>query len=323
MANKQVNVILSLTDRMSAPLVKVADNMKNISAETKKGMADLNRGSRKFEKSMDGLVKKSFKWAKRIGVLAGGAAFTLGVKGTGDLQDGANKVKSIAREALELKEIQEGLLKVSTKLGGGIKTTDVADAQYQAISSGIDPKDSLAFTELAGKLRVAGFTDIESAINLLTSTMNAFNLDKLEDAKKLADEFLYTQNKGVILVDEMSQYYGQLMPFFSTMKLGTEDMNIAIATLTKMGVKPAEAVTSTKALMKDLSGATPKAIKEAAAYGVELSAAALESRGFAGTMNEIIEATGGDVAKIMGIFPNVRSMIASLNLTSEIGRAHV
>ena len=319
MADKQINAILSLTDRMSAPLLKVSNNIDKVSNASKLSVAKINKMGQSFEKSIDGAIASTFKWTKRIAAIGGGLFVKVGIDGLNELEEGAAKVKSIARDALDTKDIQAGLLRMSTKLGGGITPQEIAEAQYQAISSGIKEELSLDFTEVAGKLKVAGFTDITSSIDILTSTMNAFNLTTLEDANRLADEFLYTQNKGVITVDEMSQYYGKLIPMFSSFKLGTKDMNVAIATITKMGMKPAEAVTSVAGAMRILSGQSSTATKKAKELGITLGAKELQNVGFAGKMQEIVEKTGGDLDKIMSIFPNARALLAGLNLTSEEG----
>ena len=319
MANKQINAILSLKDRMSAPLLKVASNVDKVSSSSKNAVGQINRMGRKFENTIDGAIKSTFKWTKRVAAIGGGLVLKVGFDGLGELEDGAAKVKSIARDALEIQDIQKGLLQQSTKIGGGLTPKDIAEAQYQAISAGIAPELSLDFTDVAAKMKVAGFTDITSSIDILTSTMNAFNLNTLEDANRLADEFLYTQNKGVITVDDMAQYYGKLIPMFSSFKLGTEDMNVAIATVTKMGLKPAEAVTSVSAAMRILSGQSSTAVKNAAELGVVLSAKELQQVGFAGKVQEIIDKTGGDIDKIISIFPNARALLAGLNLTSEEG----
>ena len=58
----------------------------------------------------------------------------------------------------------------------GIAATDIAEATYQAISAGQDTANAVEFAGQAAKLATAGFTSTTSAVDILTTTLNAYGL---------------------------------------------------------------------------------------------------------------------------------------------------
>ena len=58
----------------------------------------------------------------------------------------------------------------------GIAATDIAEATYQAISAGQDTATAVKFAGQAAKLAVAGFTSTTSAVDILTTALNAYGL---------------------------------------------------------------------------------------------------------------------------------------------------
>lgn len=317
MAGKQINAILSLTDKFSTPLFKVADNTGKASGKIKSQVSQLNRVANRAERRMDNLVKNAFKWGKRMAIAGAGVSLKVGWEGIKELDDGARKVKSITKEALKLNDIKDGLLSLSGKTG--IDVSEIAEAQYMAISSSVDPSQSLDYAELATKMSKAGFADPRAAIDLVTSMQNAYGEKGIGQANKMADQFLHTQNRGKIEIAEMTQHYGKLIPLFSQAGVGYDQMNAAMATLTKMGMKPAEASTALAGAIRIMMNPTKKTKDALSELGLEFSASKLEAKGFVGVMDEVMKATGGDMDKITKIFPNARAMLAGASLTGEEG----
>ena len=67
---------------------------------------------------------------------------------------------------------------------------------YQALSASVATGDALQFVELSSKLAIGGFTDTETAVDALSSVVNAYGSELLsaEDAAKI---LMQTQNKGI------------------------------------------------------------------------------------------------------------------------------
>ena len=210
MASKKINTILSLKDEMSKPLVSVNKNVSNVTREMKKSANEINRWQKNAVKSIDKVVGRTAKIAGAAAGAFAGLAIGTGFKGMLELEDSSAKVKSIAGEALDLKNIQEELLKNSTK--SKIAFDELADAQYAAISSGVNANDSMNAAVQASKLAVAGFTDTESALKLMTSTMNVFGMEGTDAMVSISDKMLTTQNLGVTSVGELANSLGSVTP---------------------------------------------------------------------------------------------------------------
>ena len=71
-------------------------------------------------------------------------------------------------------ELKEQITDLSGTMG--IAAGDLAEATYQAISAGQDTGDAVAFAGQAAKLAAAGFTSSSSAVDILTTALNAYGL---------------------------------------------------------------------------------------------------------------------------------------------------
>lgn len=109
-------------------------------------------------------------------------------------EQGVSKVNSIAKVSnADIKNYSDGILKLSNNSGTAVN--ELTEATYQAISAGVDYKDSTKFVEDANKLAVAGFTDTTSAVDLLTTVMNAYGLSA-DEVTNISDTLIQTQNLG-------------------------------------------------------------------------------------------------------------------------------
>jgi hypothetical protein len=238
---KTISTILSLKDKISQPLVKVSKNVDKVTREMKKSQNQIEKWKNKSVKAMDNVIKKSAKFAVATAGAFGGLAVGVGFKGMKELDAGSAKVKSIAKESLNLKKIQEDLLKQSNKTG--IVVEALAETQYSAISSGVKAAESMQAAVQASKLAVSGFTDSDNALKIMTSTMNVYGLTGVEAMESISDKLLVTQNLGVTTVAELANSLGSLTPVAKSAGAGIDDLMAGMAALTKNGLKTEEAVT--------------------------------------------------------------------------------
>ncbi|MCB2310651.1 phage tail tape measure protein [Clostridium tagluense] len=196
--SKTISTILSLQDKMSPKLVGVSAKVKDMSKEMQRASAQSANMANKLGKNMmgmaDKIVKTTAKFVALGAVATAGIIFKVGIDGLKELDEASAKVKSIARAALEKKNIKVGLLKTSNATG--IKTGELGDTQYNAISSGVKPNESLMAAVTSAKLGKAGFTDSNSALKVLMSTMNVYGLTGTAAMQKISDKMLIVQNLG-------------------------------------------------------------------------------------------------------------------------------
>lgn len=192
--SKTVAVILNLKDQMSPKLFKVSKNVGNLSKEAQRANQKMANMGNRFVKNANKMIGKAVKAGAAFAALASVAVIKVGFDGLKELDEGAAKVKSIAKSALELQNIKNGLLKTSNATGIGV--SELSDTQYNAISSGVKPNESLDAAVTASKLAAAGFTDSSSALKILTSTMNVYGMTGQKSMSDISDKLLITQNLG-------------------------------------------------------------------------------------------------------------------------------
>ncbi|MBY6799548.1 phage tail tape measure protein [Clostridium botulinum] len=315
MASKTIGVVLSLQDKMSSGLLKVNKNVQGVSKEAKRASQQVANFATKAQKGFEKAGDKVLKFGLGLATLAGGLIVKTGVEGLGELDQGARKVKSIAQDSLQLKNIQSGLLKTSNDTGIAIK--ELADTQYDAISSGVAANESIQAAVTSAKLAKAGFSDSNSSLKILTSTMNVYGLTGQKAMQSISDKLLVTQNLGVTTVGELANSMGSLTPIAKSAGSSIDEMLAGMASLTKNGLKTEEAVTSLKSVFSSVIKPTEEASKTAQQLGIDFSASALKSKGFAKFLEEIKVKTGGNTETMGKLFGNVNALSGALVLTGK------
>lgn len=215
----------------------------------------LDAALNKAEKRTQVAQGKITKYMKQIGTAAagmfGGYAVISGLKKGFDafvqLDKGMRNVNSIAGlTQKQLDGLTKGVVTLSDKIG--TPTSDLTGALYQTVSAGIDAGDSLKFLEVASKTATAGLTSTESAVDALTTVINAFGLSA-DDAESVADDMFTTIRLGKTTAEELAASYNIVAKIASTAGVSFKDISAAVATLTKQGVPTSIAMTQIRAAL--------------------------------------------------------------------------
>lgn len=158
------------------------------------------------------------------------------------------KVGTLTGDA-DLSEFSDGIMELSNNLG--VSATDIADSMYQALSASVDAADALKFVEQSTKLSIGGFTDATTAVDVLTTIINAYNL-KATDAARISDILVNTQNLGKTTVQQLGQTLGQVIPLAATYNVKLENLASAYVAMTRGGINTANATTYIRAAMQEL-----------------------------------------------------------------------
>ena len=201
----------------------------------------------------------------------------------------------------ELTEYGNGLIDIAIKTGRAKE--ELADGAYEALSAGVDSKELLNFMEVASKGASAGMTDVSTATDVLTSTLNGFKLES-SDATEVMDKLITIQNKGKIVLGEMSTVMGDVADISSSLGLDLDNVGAALSTITMSGTPAAQAGTRLKAMFSELAKEgtnasstfkeiTGKSFKEFISEGGNLGEALEEMQKEAGdTEKEMIDLWG-------------------------------
>jgi len=221
----------------------------------------------------------------------------------------------IGQPADNLRDFQAQILDYSNKSTASLE--EITSATYGAISAGVDYSDSLTLIAAAEQLAIAGKAELGGTTAALVSTMNAFGASA-DEAGAYADTFFTAVQLGQTTIPELSAAMGRLAPIASAAGLGFDEMAAAIATITaETGTSTAEAITGIRAAITALLKPSKEASEVAYGLGIEFNAAALESKGFAGVLKDVAEATGGNTETIAKLFGSVEALAPVLALTGN------
>lgn len=202
----------------------------------------------------------------------------------------------------------------------GQNLTDAAGAAYQAISAGVSEADAPLVLAEAAKAATAGVSDLTTSIELGTSVTNAFG-GEMTNVSGIYNEAFTAVKLGVTTLDELSASVGKVSPMFASAGLASKEMFASIAALTKGGLATAEAVTGMKGALTAIIKPTSEASQMAESLGMDFNVASLQSKGLAGFLDMVKNATGGNVETMAQLFGSVEGLNAVLALTGTQSEA--
>ena len=254
--------------------------------------------------------------ALTLAIAAVGAA---SVTSYAQLDTAARKVSTVADGAiLSLQGIKDGTRELSNELR--TMPTDVAAGMYDMISANGDTANAFDYTAIAVKAAKGGFTDTATAVDGLTSVMNAYALTGEDAMQRVSDQMLTAQNYGKTTFGAIAASIGGVIPLTAQLKTGTDELFASLATLTKQGIGTSEAVTGLKAVYAGVLKPTTEATKAAKAMGLDFTASALRAKGLGGFLEDLVVKTGGSADSITKLFGSVEALNTVLALTSEAGQ---
>jgi TP901 family phage tail tape measure protein len=304
-------------DVMKSLIIEVRAKTKQF----EKGMDGVNRRTKQagglFGKTKGELAKfgaQMFAAAKAIQLVS--RAFSTGITQAIEYQKSFAEVTTLLEGSeTSFKGLSSAVLDLAGPLGSA---TELSKGLYQTISAGIDrPVDSMKFLTQAAKLAKAGMTDTKSAVDILSTALNAYG-KSADEAQHVSDILFQTVKDGKTTLPELAQSLG--MVFATSAKVGVKipEVAAAMAVMTKKGINTAEASTALNAALTAILGPTEQARNVAKKYGIELSVAGIKGAGtFANYLKIMSKKMGGNIEDFKKMFPNIRAFKAVLSLTSK------
>lgn len=139
----------------------------------------------------------------------------------------------------------------------GKSATELAEAGYQALSASVPVEKLGKFIKTSADLAKVGFTSTATSVDVMTTAINAYGMET-EDADKIANNLVKTQNLGKTTVDELASSMGKIIPTASSMGVNLDNLCTAYTLLTKQGIATAEATTYANSMLNEMgdSGTT-------------------------------------------------------------------
>lgn len=236
----------------------------------------------------------------------GGTAFESAMAKVGTIADTAK---------VPLESLSSQVLQVSGDMHIG--ANEIAEAAYQAISAGQDTGNAVAFAGQASMLATAGFTSSASAVDILTTALNAYGKGA-DEAGHVSDVLLTTQNLGKTSVDELAGSMGRVIPLAAAYNVSIENLSSGLAIMTANGIATAEASTYTKSMLNELgdTGSTVgKILKQQTGKSfAELNA---DGKSLGDVLQVLYDSVGGNATKFAGLWSSVEAGTGALSLASS------
>lgn len=236
----------------------------------------------------------------------GGTAFESAMAKVGTIADTAK---------VPLESLSSQVLQVSGDMHIG--ANEIAEAAYQAISAGQDTGNAVAFAGQASMLATAGFTSTTSAVDILTTALNAYGKGA-DEAGHVSDVLLTTQNLGKTSVDELAGSMGRVIPLAAAYNVSMENLSSGLAIMTANGIATAEASTYTKSMLNELGdtgSSVGKILKQQT--GKSFSELNADGKSLGDVLQVLYDSVGGNATKFAGLWSSVEAGTGALSLASS------
>ena len=248
------------------------------------------------------------------------AGFAVGAKGANDLNLKLREVNTLTgitgKEAdRSFRQFGKGVREVSREIG---KTQlEVSEGLYQALSAGVPRENVFEFMRVASKAAVGGVTDTNTAVDGLTTVMNAFKKQNIS-ATDAADTMFTTVKLGKTTFGELSQGIGKAAPMVAAAGVSFTDMAAATATLTTKGTNTRETMTQIKAAMQAVLKPT-KELKDAyKRIGVDGWDQLLKREGsMQGAFASITDSAKGNKEELIKMLSSIEAASFALSITGD------
>jgi TP901 family phage tail tape measure protein len=281
-----------------------------------KGMGQVNNAVQRLTLSWKSLVRllSVQLFHQAISLLV--RTLAEGVKTTIELEKRIGEVQTISQNLpLSLNQWFDGLKNLSDIWG--ISVLNQAEAAYQALSNQVvEGAATLDFLSVANKFATVAVTDASTAVNLLTSALNAFNLSTL-DSERISSQFFKTIELGRVRAEEMATAFGRIAVPAAKLGIRIQELNAAISASTIQGFKYSEAATSIRNVFLKLIKPTDAMKKFFHELGVTSGEALIGAYGFAGALEQLDKKVGGSSTELGELLGRLRAMMGGFLLTGE------
>jgi TP901 family phage tail tape measure protein len=249
-----------------------------------------------------------------LALLGAGAAITaLSIVAAGDFDAAFREISTLIDEPTEsLGDFRREILQYAATSTQSLP--QITSAVYSAISAGVEYTDSLQAVATAERLAVAGKADLEQALIVLVSSLNAYNLT-MDEAESFSDALFQAVKDGQTTLSELGSTLARVTGTAASLEVPFEVLLAAISTLTATGMPTNQAITAINAALNAMLNPSQQARQQAEALGIEFGAQAVKANGLEAVLQEVARATGGNEEQMARLFGSTQALAAVFPLT--------
>lgn len=184
-----------------------------------------------------------------------------------------DKIKDFGQESVSVfSDLESGMAEVSTLIANSTKeemagmtdevrqfsletgklTSEIVPALYQSISASVPKETVFDFLDVANMAAVGGVTELETAVDGITSVINAYGTENLS-AAQASDQMFTAVKLGKTTFGELANSLYNVIPTAVNAGVSFGDVTAAIATMTASGTPTSVATTQMRQALVELA----------------------------------------------------------------------
>ena len=225
------------------------------------------------------------------------------------LDEGSFKTKTLTQGIGDLKK---GVLELRAETGESFDNLN--KGLFDLISAGIEAEKAIDALRVSTNLAIAGATDTSTAVDGITSALNAYGLEA-DNAQSVAEKFFTAQKGGKTTIEELSQSFGLAGATASAFGVSLDELLASVAAATTGGIRTNAAFTGLNAILANVAKPTKDAAVEAERLGIAFDSTALRSLGLKGFLDQITSSAGFTDTSLERLFGSVEGLKVAQALT--------
>lgn len=229
----------------------------------------MTRNAGKMNSAMQGASMRTSKVLSTAGtsMLSAGVGIASGiglvVNEAGKFEKAmANVSTTIDSTPESMRQMSEAVLSMAKRTP--VPISELTAALYDVVSAGIDAKDSMFVLEQSSKLGIAGLGTAKEGVDIITSSLNSFNL-KASESANVANMVFKAVKYGKTTVSELAESFGSSSALVKNANVSLAEYLATTATLTTTGMTASRAQTQVSSAVSALikpSGTMSKVFKK-------------------------------------------------------------
>lgn len=255
-----------------------------------------------LQRTLSDSIRQALEFQNTVAEIA-----TIDVRGGGGFGGIADDVERLSNAfGVDLGDVGRGLYQtISNQIAQTGTASEIAAGQYEFLSQAI-------------KFSIAGVTSVESSVNLLSGTINAFG-EEASSAGRISAQFFKTIELGRTTASELANSFATVAPVASQLGVSIEELQASFATITIGGLDTAKAATQIRGALSALLKPTTAMKTAFQQLGVASGEQLIELFGFQGGLEAVIGTTDGSATAIAQLIPRIRGLGGALRLASKEG----
>jgi len=283
-------------EKQSGALGRFATNVEDFKKKVKDAGVDLDKLADNFIKIGTVLT----------GVSVGAASMSMNFD-----KEMSKVIAATGRTGDDIKDLRNIIINTSNQYG--ISAADMATAAQRVAWDWDNAAQKL---DNAARLSVVGVTDVTTAVKLLESVATAYG-STIEEQTLLVDKLMVAYQKGEFSMGELGDSFGKVASIAAESGVSIDELLAIISSSTNVGVSASEAVTSLRQVISSIVKPSKEATDTAERLGIKFNAAALESKGLAGILEDVRKRTRGNTDEMAKLFGNVTALSQVMSISGS------